>query len=178
MGVRVTGDSSDHFPEMTGFGPGCDASRVFDPAVIGSHVLVRALQQNTDTLKQGRFTTTWVQDGLKLDVGGSYMTDEFTLKNSNTFANIDRLLREWGFTLFDLDLWRYSRRSLPDQFYYKLIDALGLAELRTHPDFLTNRDRFERRAAINAIINAEIGKQPIAHWLEVLNARTPPTRMS
>ena len=39
---------------------------------------------------------------------------------SNTFANIDRLLREWGFTLFDIDLWRYSRRSLPDKFYYKL----------------------------------------------------------
>jgi len=38
----------------------------------------------------------------------------------NTFANIDRLLREWGFTLFDLDLWRYSRRSLPDTFYYKI----------------------------------------------------------
>jgi len=40
---------------------------------------------------------------------------------SNTFANIDRLLREWGFTLFDLDLWRYSRRSLPDKFYYKIL---------------------------------------------------------
>jgi FkbM family methyltransferase len=39
---------------------------------------------------------------------------------SNTFANIDRLLREWGFTLFDLDLWRYSRGSLPDRFYYKI----------------------------------------------------------
>lgn len=39
---------------------------------------------------------------------------------SNTFSNIDRLLREWGFTLFDLDLWRYSRRSLPDQFFYKI----------------------------------------------------------
>jgi FkbM family methyltransferase len=39
---------------------------------------------------------------------------------NNTFANIDRLLREWGFTLFDLDLWRYSRRSLPDKFCYKI----------------------------------------------------------
>ncbi|MGH9645215.1 MAG: FkbM family methyltransferase, partial [Bryobacteraceae bacterium] len=39
---------------------------------------------------------------------------------SNTLANIDRLLREWGFTLFDLDLWRYSRRSLPDKFYYQI----------------------------------------------------------
>jgi TonB-dependent receptor len=87
MGVRVTGDSSDHFPEMSGFGPGCDQARVLDPAVIGSHVLVRTSQENSDTLKQGRFTTTWVDDGIKLDVGTSYVTDEFTLKNSNTFAN-------------------------------------------------------------------------------------------
>ena len=43
-----------------------------------------------------------------------------------------------------------------------------------HPEFLTNRDRFERRAAINAIINAQIRKQPIAHWLEVLNAAGVP----
>ncbi len=39
---------------------------------------------------------------------------------SNTFANIDRILREWGFTLFDLDLWRYSRSSLPDKFHYRI----------------------------------------------------------
>ena len=39
---------------------------------------------------------------------------------ANTFANIDGLLREWGFSLFDVDLWRYSRRSLPDKFYYQL----------------------------------------------------------
>jgi len=39
---------------------------------------------------------------------------------SNTFSNIDGLLREWGFTLFDLDLWRYSRRSLPDEFVYRI----------------------------------------------------------
>jgi TonB-dependent receptor len=87
MGVRVTGDSSDHFPEMTGFGPGCNASRFLDPSIIGSHVLVRTQQENTDTLKQARFTTTWVQEGLKLDLGTSYVTDEFTLQNSNTFAN-------------------------------------------------------------------------------------------
>jgi iron complex outermembrane recepter protein len=87
MGVRVTGDSSDHFPEMTGFGPGCNEARAFDPSLIGSHVLVRTLQENTDTLKQGRFMMTWVQDGLRLDLGTSYLTDEFTLRNSNTFAN-------------------------------------------------------------------------------------------
>jgi len=61
-----------------------------------------------------------------------------------------------------------------DQVYFKLLDALGLSHLRSHPEFLTNRDRFERRAAINALVNAEIGKQPIAHWLEVLNAAGVP----
>jgi len=61
-----------------------------------------------------------------------------------------------------------------DMVYFKLLDALGLSALRGHPDFLTNRDRFERRAAINALVNAEIRKQPIAHWLDVLNAAGVP----
>ncbi|HVY81554.1 MAG TPA: TonB-dependent receptor [Steroidobacteraceae bacterium] len=87
LGVRVTGDSSDHFPELTDFGPGCDESRVLDPSVIGSHVLVRTRQENTDTLKQGRFSVRWAQDDLTLDLGTSYVEDNFTLQNSNTFAN-------------------------------------------------------------------------------------------
>ena len=61
-----------------------------------------------------------------------------------------------------------------DQVYFKLLDALGLAHLRAHPEFRTNRDRFERRDAINALVNAEIGKHPIAHWLDVLNAAGVP----
>jgi crotonobetainyl-CoA:carnitine CoA-transferase CaiB-like acyl-CoA transferase len=61
-----------------------------------------------------------------------------------------------------------------DMVYFKLLDALGLSALRGHPDFLTNRDRFERRTAINALVNAEVRKQPIAHWLDVLNAAGVP----
>jgi crotonobetainyl-CoA:carnitine CoA-transferase CaiB-like acyl-CoA transferase len=61
-----------------------------------------------------------------------------------------------------------------DQVYYKLLAALGLEHLREHPEFLTNRDRFERRTAINAMINNETRKQPIAHWLDVLNAAGVP----
>ena len=56
-----------------------------------------------------------------------------------------------------------------DQVYFKLLDALGLSNLREHPEFRTNRDRFERRAAINALVEREIRKHPIAHWLDVLN---------
>ena len=61
-----------------------------------------------------------------------------------------------------------------DQVYFKLLDALGLAHLRDHPEFRTNRDRFERRAAINALVEREIRKHPIAHWLDVLNAAGVP----
>jgi TonB-dependent receptor len=86
-GVRVTGDSSSHFPEMTTYGPGGDTSRYLDPAVIGSHVLVRTLQENSDELKQARFTTTWQEENVTVKAGVSYVDDNFTLQNSNTFAN-------------------------------------------------------------------------------------------
>jgi hypothetical protein len=39
---------------------------------------------------------------------------------ANTFANIDRLLREQGFSLFDLATYRYSRRHLPAPFLYDI----------------------------------------------------------
>jgi TonB-dependent receptor len=86
-GVRVTGDSSSHFPEMTTYGPGGDTSRYLDPSVIGSHVLVRTLQENSDELKQARFTTMWQEENVKVRAGVSYLDDNFTLQNSNTFAN-------------------------------------------------------------------------------------------
>lgn len=87
LGVRVLGDSANHLPQATAFGPNCDETRVLDPSVIGSHVLVRLSQQNTDTIKQGRFVASWSQDDFKLDMGTSYMEDTFTLENRNTFAN-------------------------------------------------------------------------------------------
>lgn len=87
MGVRVTGDSSTHLPEMSTYGPSCIESRVNDPTVIGSHVIVRTRQENTDTIDQFKFVTSWNEDNLKIDVGLSYVDDNFTLQNSNTFAN-------------------------------------------------------------------------------------------
>jgi crotonobetainyl-CoA:carnitine CoA-transferase CaiB-like acyl-CoA transferase len=61
-----------------------------------------------------------------------------------------------------------------DAVYSKLLAALGLERLREHPEFRTNRDRFERRAAINAEINAVIRTRPISHWVAVLNAAGVP----
>jgi iron complex outermembrane recepter protein len=87
MGVRVLGDSSSHLPEMTTYGPAGDPSRYLDPSVIGSHVLVRSFQENSDTIKQARFKISWEQENLKLAAGLSWLDDNFTLQNSNTFAN-------------------------------------------------------------------------------------------
>lgn len=42
------------------------------------------------------------------------------LPEANLFSNIDLFLRDRGFTLFDLDLWRYSKASLPRPFYYDI----------------------------------------------------------
>ena len=39
---------------------------------------------------------------------------------ANTFANIDLLLRELGYTLIDIDIWRYSRHELPLPFHYEI----------------------------------------------------------
>jgi FkbM family methyltransferase len=38
----------------------------------------------------------------------------------NTFANIDRLLRQAGFSLFDMEVYRYSRAALPKPFVYRI----------------------------------------------------------
>ncbi|HEY0687329.1 MAG TPA: TonB-dependent receptor [Steroidobacter sp.] len=87
LGVRVLGDSNDTLPQLTTYGPNGDTSRYLDPSVIGSHVLVRTSEENTDTLKQARITATWQQEGLRFDAGTSYVDDNFELEDRNTFAN-------------------------------------------------------------------------------------------
>jgi FkbM family methyltransferase len=41
-------------------------------------------------------------------------------RNANLFSNIDALLRDKGFGLFDLEVYRYSRAALPAQFVYDM----------------------------------------------------------
>ncbi len=61
-----------------------------------------------------------------------------------------------------------------DAFYARLIDALGLDDLRGRPEYLTNAARFERRAGINAEINARTRGHTVAHWIDKLNAAGVP----
>ena len=61
-----------------------------------------------------------------------------------------------------------------DQFYARLLDALGLEALRERPEYRTNAGRFERRVAINAEINERTRRESVAHWIDKLNAAGVP----
>jgi len=87
LGVRVNGNSSSSFPELTTYGPAGNEAAWTDQAIIGSHVTVRQQQLNSDEIKQFRLGATWKQDDLTIKLGGRYMEDEFALENRNTFAN-------------------------------------------------------------------------------------------
>jgi crotonobetainyl-CoA:carnitine CoA-transferase CaiB-like acyl-CoA transferase len=56
-----------------------------------------------------------------------------------------------------------------DQVYHRLLDALELSELKTHPDFLTNPLRVKHRARINALVGARIALGTQGEWIERLN---------
>ena len=98
-----------------------------------------------------------------------FATGEQPLRTGNDHG----LVAPYG--LFDAKDGQVAIAPSNDMVYFKLLDALGLSHLRDHPDFDTNAGRFERRHAINALINAVIGKQPIEHWVDVLNAAGVPS---
>jgi CoA:oxalate CoA-transferase len=61
-----------------------------------------------------------------------------------------------------------------DAVYLKLLGALGLEQLKDHPDFRTNALRLANRAAINAEIGARLRTRTRAYWIERLNAAGVP----
>jgi crotonobetainyl-CoA:carnitine CoA-transferase CaiB-like acyl-CoA transferase len=61
-----------------------------------------------------------------------------------------------------------------EQSYQRLIDALGLAELRADPRFATNDLRVKNRAAINAAVEARLVTETTEYWIDKLNAAGVP----
>src|SRR5436190_6230904 len=61
-----------------------------------------------------------------------------------------------------------------EQSYQRLIDALGLAELRADPRFATNDLRVRNRVAINAAIEARLVTETTDYWIDKLNAAGVP----
>ncbi|MBO9707930.1 MAG: TonB-dependent receptor [Caulobacter sp.] len=87
LGISIGGDSKNTLPVLHNYGPNGDAARWADPSVIGSHVVVRQAQQNTDVVKQVRFAGSWEQEGFKIKAGGTYLEDHYQFQQSNTFVN-------------------------------------------------------------------------------------------
>jgi crotonobetainyl-CoA:carnitine CoA-transferase CaiB-like acyl-CoA transferase len=61
-----------------------------------------------------------------------------------------------------------------EQSYQRLIDALGLGELRADPRFATNDLRVKNRAAVNAAIEARLVTETTSYWIDKLNAAGVP----
>jgi crotonobetainyl-CoA:carnitine CoA-transferase CaiB-like acyl-CoA transferase len=61
-----------------------------------------------------------------------------------------------------------------EQSYQRLVDALGMPELRDDPRFRTNDLRVENRPAINAAIEERLESGTSDYWIEKLNAAGVP----
>ncbi|WP_206240964.1 TonB-dependent receptor [Novosphingobium terrae] len=86
-GLAVGGASSGYLPVLHDIGPSGNAGQFLDTSVIGSHVMVRQAQRNTDVVRQFHVKGAWEQENFILQFGGSYMQDTFRLAESDTFTN-------------------------------------------------------------------------------------------
>jgi FkbM family methyltransferase len=69
------------------------------------------------------FVLVGAADSLASDILGCEVEAQFTGEihpYANTFSNIERLMREAGFSLVDLETYRYSRGALPGPFVYDI----------------------------------------------------------
>ena len=87
IGIKILGNSDKFIPELHDYGYLGDPNRWADTSVMGSHVTVRTLNQNTDVLKQARFLGSWEQDNFQIQFGAHYQEDHFHFTAANTFAN-------------------------------------------------------------------------------------------
>ncbi|MGE0259650.1 MAG: CaiB/BaiF CoA transferase family protein [Alphaproteobacteria bacterium] len=61
-----------------------------------------------------------------------------------------------------------------EQSYQRLVDALGMPELRENPRFRTNDLRVANRAKVNEAIETRLRTKPTEYWIEKLNAAGVP----
>jgi len=109
------------------------------------------------------------------------MTSMLAFLATNFFATGRQPLRTGNdhaiaspYGLFEASDGQVAIAPANDAVYAKLLDALDLPHLREHPEFRSNADRFGRRSAINAEINARTRTETVAHWIERLNAAGVP----
>ena len=86
-GVQITGSSSSDLPAIHDVGPANNLSKFLDTSQMGSHVIVRFRNYQTDLVKQAKLLGRWQADNFNLTFGGQYSEDKLYTDNANTFAN-------------------------------------------------------------------------------------------
>ena len=86
-GVQINGPSSNDLPAIHNVGPAGNLGQFLDTTKMGSHVIVRIDNHNTDVVKQAKLLGRWESDNFNLTFGGQYIDDKFHQEGANTFAD-------------------------------------------------------------------------------------------
>ena len=70
------------------------------------------------------------------------------------------------------DGWMFVMCQLP-KFWDILCERIGYPEWAADPRFATNADRLANRGALTDLLDAEFGREPMAHWQELLAGHVP-----
>ncbi|HEY7888918.1 MAG TPA: TonB-dependent receptor [Steroidobacteraceae bacterium] len=84
-------------PYWTGYGPGAVASgssavaspnaNGLNPFIVGSHVIVNGIQENTDKINEVKLDATWHKDSTKVNFGAQFEDDTWNSHSMDTLQN-------------------------------------------------------------------------------------------
>ena len=86
-GVQITGPSSSDLPVIHDVGPGGVVGQFLNVNDIGSHVIVRIDNYNTDLVRQAKLAGRWESDNFNLTMGAQYVDDKFHQDSTSTFSS-------------------------------------------------------------------------------------------
>src|SRR3954454_11149894 len=61
-----------------------------------------------------------------------------------------------------------------DAFFHRLMDVLGLPELKNDPDYANNALRVQHRARLSALLEEKLSQHDSSYWIEAINAAGVP----
>jgi crotonobetainyl-CoA:carnitine CoA-transferase CaiB-like acyl-CoA transferase len=121
---------------------------------------------------QGEEVATSLTDGMTSMLAFLATNYFATGREPQRTGNDHPLVAPYG--LFEASDGQIAVAPSNDSFYLRLLDVLGLQGLREREEYRTNAQRVERRAQINAEVNAVTRTNTVAHWIERINAAGVP----
>jgi crotonobetainyl-CoA:carnitine CoA-transferase CaiB-like acyl-CoA transferase len=121
---------------------------------------------------QGEEVSTALTDGMTSMLAFLATNYFATGREPQRTGNDHPLVAPYG--LFEASDGQIAVAPSNDSFYLRLLEVLGLQRLREREEYRTNAQRVERRAQINAEVNAVTRTNTVAHWIERINAAGVP----